>query len=149
MHFSGIIVPGGFGERGIEGKISAAGWARLNGKPFLGVCLGMQCAVIEFARSELGWDKANSTEFDPHTAYPVIVDMPEHNPGQMGGTMRLGLRKTQFVSVASKLSNFSFKYIILNCVFLDGRLFYPHAKAFRHEKFQQLLETVIKNCDLF
>lgn len=133
--FSGMIVPGGFGERGIEGKIAAAGWARRSGRPFLGVCLGMQCAVIEFARSELGWTKANSTEFDPNTAHPVVVDMPEHNPGQMGGTMRLGLRKTQFTSMASKLS----KFFYLSQIFLkvcNG--FTPF-----------LLKTVVSLCVLF
>lgn len=59
---SGVLVPGGFGERGIEGMIAAIQWARENNKPFLGVCLGLQCAVIEFARNVLGWSDANSTE---------------------------------------------------------------------------------------
>ncbi len=93
----GVLVPGGFGHRGVEGKIAAAHWARTNGKPFLGVCLGMQCAVIEFARSALkGCEDANSTEFAPSTGAPVVVDMPEHNQGDMGATMRLGRRKTIF-----------------------------------------------------
>ena len=94
----GVIVPGGFGTRGIEGKIAGINWARTTAKPFLGVCLGMQCAVIEFARNKLGWEGANSTESDPDTKYPVVIDMPEHNPGQMGGTMRLGKRRTVFKS---------------------------------------------------
>ncbi|OXB74766.1 UNVERIFIED_CONTAM: hypothetical protein H355_003653 [Colinus virginianus] len=92
----GVLVPGGFGVRGTEGKIQAISWARKQKKPFLGVCLGMQLAVVEFARNVLGWPDANSTEFDPNTTHPVVIDMPEHNPGQMGGTMRLGKRRTLF-----------------------------------------------------
>uniref|UniRef100_A0A6Q2XGL6 CTP synthase n=1 Tax=Esox lucius TaxID=8010 RepID=A0A6Q2XGL6_ESOLU len=92
----GILVPGGFGVRGTEGKIHAINWARKQKKPFLGVCLGMQLAVCEFARNVLEWKDANSTEFDPESKYPVVIDMPEHNPGQMGGTMRLGKRRTIF-----------------------------------------------------
>lgn len=86
----GIIVPGGFGDRGTEGKIAAIGYARENDIPFFGICLGLQMAVIEFARAA-GLDKANSTEFDPGTPYPVIDLMPEQNDvTDMGGTMRLG-----------------------------------------------------------
>ncbi|KAM4873110.1 CTP synthase 1 isoform 2-T5 [Thomomys bottae] len=92
----GILVPGGFGVRGTEGKIQAIAWARKQKKPFLGVCLGMQLAVVEFSRNVLGWQDANSTEFDLKTSHPVVIDMPEHNPGQMGGTMRLGKRRTLF-----------------------------------------------------
>ncbi|KAF6730561.1 CTP synthase 1 [Oryzias melastigma] len=99
----GILVPGGFGVRGTEGKIHAITWARKQKKPFLGVCLGMQLAVCEFARSVLEWTDANSTEFDPETSHPVVIDMPEHNPGQMGGTMRLGKRRTIFKSGSSVL----------------------------------------------
>ena len=87
----GVIVPGGFGQRGIEGKIEAIRYCRENKVPFLGVCLGMQCAVAEFARDVCGMDGANSTEFDPETAYPVIDLLPEQkNVEDMGGTMRLG-----------------------------------------------------------
>lgn len=87
----GILVPGGFGDRGIEGKIKAIRYARENGVPFLGICLGMQCAVIEFARN-VGMDKANSSEFDPVTPYPVIDLLPEQKDIEdKGGTMRLGL----------------------------------------------------------
>ncbi|NLE67809.1 MAG: CTP synthase [Lentisphaerae bacterium] len=88
----GILVPGGFGDRGIEGKIAAAQYARTRGVPFLGICLGMQCAVIEFARNVCGLDRANSTEFDPDTPHPV-VDLMEEQKRQAakGGTMRLGL----------------------------------------------------------
>uniref|UniRef100_A0A3Q1B4U8 CTP synthase n=1 Tax=Amphiprion ocellaris TaxID=80972 RepID=A0A3Q1B4U8_AMPOC len=99
----GILVPGGFGVRGTEGKIHAINWARKQKKPFLGVCLGMQLAVCEFARNVLGWADANSTEFDPESKYPVVIDMPEHNPGQMGGTMRLGKRRTIFKTSNSVL----------------------------------------------
>ncbi|MBI4802168.1 MAG: CTP synthase [Elusimicrobia bacterium] len=88
---SGIIVPGGFGDRGIEGKINAVRYARENGVPFLGICLGMQCAVIEFARGVLGYKKAHSTEFAPKTGYPVVALMAEQKDvGGKGGTMRLG-----------------------------------------------------------
>src|SRR5215213_10052421 len=87
----GILIPGGFGERGIEGKIAAARVAREQGIPFLGVCLGMQMAVSEFARHVVGMDGANSTEFDPETPYPVIDLLPEQKEvADMGGTMRLG-----------------------------------------------------------
>lgn len=88
----GIVVPGGFGVRGIEGKILASKFAREHGIPFLGLCLGMQCAVIDFARHEAGLAGANSAEFDAKTPHPVIDLMPEQKGVQeMGGTMRLGL----------------------------------------------------------
>ncbi|XP_010295551.1 PREDICTED: CTP synthase 2-like [Phaethon lepturus] len=99
----GILVPGGFGIRGTEGKLQAISWARTKKKPFLGVCLGMQLAVVEFARNCLNWKDANSTEFDPDTKTPVVIDMPEHNPGDMGGTMRLGKRRTVFKTQNSVL----------------------------------------------
>jgi CTP synthase len=87
----GILIPGGFGERGIEGKIAAARIARERNIPFLGVCLGMQMAVSEFARHVVGMDGANSTEFDPETPFPVIDLLPEQKEvADMGGTMRLG-----------------------------------------------------------
>lgn len=87
----GIIVPGGFGTRGVEGKIKAIQYARENKIPFLGLCLGMQCAVIEFARNMCGMDDANSSEFDPKTAFPVIDYIPDQRYiKEMGGTMRLG-----------------------------------------------------------
>jgi CTP synthase len=88
---SGVVVPGGFGERGIEGKIKVARWARENKVPYLGLCLGMQVMCIEFAREVLGSDEANSTEFDLHCEHPVISLMPDqHEMIDMGGTMRLG-----------------------------------------------------------
>jgi CTP synthase len=87
----GIVIPGGFGSRGVEGKIQAIRYAREQKVPFLGLCLGLQCAVIEVARNLLGYQDANSTEFDPTTAHPVI-DLMESQQGvsDMGGTMRLG-----------------------------------------------------------
>lgn len=93
---NGVIVPGGFGKRGILGKMEACKWCRMNDKPFLGICLGLQVAVIEFARNVLDMDTANSTEIEPETDHPIVIDMPEYNPGQMGGTMRLGKRHTRF-----------------------------------------------------
>ena len=87
----GIVVPGGFGYRGIEGKIVAARYAREHQTPYLGLCLGMQVMCIEFARHVTGSDRPNSTEFDPHTNYPVIDLMPDQRGiADMGGTMRLG-----------------------------------------------------------
>ncbi|MFH1259879.1 MAG: CTP synthase [Elusimicrobiota bacterium] len=87
----GILVPGGFGDRGVEGKIKAVRLAREKKIPFFGICLGMQCAVIEFARDVLHLAKANSTEFDPKTPYPVIDFIPEQKKiVNKGGTMRLG-----------------------------------------------------------
>jgi CTP synthase len=87
----GILVPGGFGSRGVEGKIQAARYAREKKIPFFGICLGMQMAVVEFARNVCGMTSANSTEFDPHTRYPVIHLMDEQkNVTDKGGTMRLG-----------------------------------------------------------
>ena len=86
----GILVPGGFGGRGIEGKIKAIRFARENRIPFFGICLGMQCAVIEFARDVAGLNSANSTEFDEETPYPVIHIMPGQEQVDKGGTMRLG-----------------------------------------------------------
>ncbi len=87
----GILVPGGFGSRGVEGMITAAGFARRNQVPYLGLCLGLQVAVIEFARSCLGLEEANSTEFNEETNAPVIDIMPDQrNVANKGGTMRLG-----------------------------------------------------------
>ncbi|XP_037906050.1 CTP synthase isoform X2 [Hermetia illucens] len=95
---NGVLVPGGFGSRGMEGKIVACNWCREKKKPFLGICLGLQAAAIEFARNVLDMKDANSTEVNPNTTHPVVIDMPEHHPGQMGGTMRLGQRVTTFSS---------------------------------------------------
>ena len=87
----GVLVPGGFGSRGVEGKIAAIRYARENGVPFLGICLGMQMAVVEFARHAAGLPGAHSSELDPHTPHPVIGLMPDQvNVTEKGGTMRLG-----------------------------------------------------------
>ena len=87
----GMIIPGGFGNRGTEGMILAAQYARTKGIPFLGICLGMQMALVEFARNVVGWKDANSSELNPDTEHPVIDLMPEQaGVTQLGGTMRLG-----------------------------------------------------------
>ncbi len=87
----GILVPGGFGDRGIEGKIMSIRFAREEGLPFLGICLGLHCAVVEFARNVAGWERANSTEFNKRTRYPVISLLEEQKGVKdLGGTMRLG-----------------------------------------------------------
>ncbi len=93
---AGIVVPGGFGERGIEGKVDTARWARKNKVPYLGLCLGLQVMIIELARHALGSEEPNSTEFDARTEYPVIDLMPEQRSiVDKGGTMRLGLYPCQ------------------------------------------------------
>ena len=109
----GILVPGGFGARGVEGKIAAIRYARENSIPFLGICLGMQCTVIEYARDILGWKDANSTEFDKKTTHPVI-DLMDGQRGvtQKGGTMRLGaypciLKKGSLAAKLYKIQNIS------------------------------------------
>ena len=87
----GILVPGGFGDRGIEGKISAIRYARENNVPFLGLCLGMQMAIVEFARHVIGYDDAHSVELDPNTTHPMIHLMPDQDGIEdIGGTLRLG-----------------------------------------------------------
>ena len=106
-NLQGIVVPGGFGNRGINGKILTAYHARVNNIPYLGICLGMQISVIEFARNVLGLKKANSTEFDLNTPHPVISLVSEWedykkgklkgNIEQLGGTMRLGAQKCKLV----------------------------------------------------
>jgi CTP synthase len=89
---AGVVVPGGFGERGIEGKVATARWARENRVPYLGLCLGLQVMIVDLARHALDSDDPNSVEFDPHTKYPVIDLMPDQRSvANMGGTMRLGL----------------------------------------------------------
>ncbi len=99
----GIIIPGGFGQRGIEGKIQAVRYAREKEVPFLGICLGMQVAAIEFARNVLHFSSAHSTEFDPSTLYPVIDLLPSQKDTQkMGGTMRLGNYRCILESSISK-----------------------------------------------
>ncbi|CAH7683423.1 CTP synthase N-terminus-domain-containing protein [Phakopsora pachyrhizi] len=92
----GVLVPGGFGVRGTEGMVAAAKWAREKNVPFLGICLGFQIAVLEWARNVCGIADAQSTELDEKTPEPVIMYMPEISKTEMGGTMRLGLRSTTF-----------------------------------------------------
>ncbi len=87
----GILVPGGFGDRGIQGKVNAVRWARENGVPFFGICLGLQCAMIEIGRDLVGLDMAGSAEFDLDSPHPVIHLMEEQKGiANLGGTMRLG-----------------------------------------------------------
>lgn len=94
--YDGILVPGGFGERGIEGKVQAIKFARERGIPFFGICLGMQCAVIEYGRNVMNLERAHSTEFDKDSPHPVICLLDEQqNVTQMGGTMRLGKQPTK------------------------------------------------------
>lgn len=100
--FDGILVPGGFGERGIEGKVEAIRFAREREIPFLGICLGMQCAAIEFARNVIGLAGAHSTEFSKDTPHPVICLLDEQKSiTDKGGTMRLGAQ-TAYLDPASR-----------------------------------------------
>ncbi len=99
----GILVPGGFGDRGIEGKILAAHHARTNQVPYLGICLGLQVATIEFCRNVLGMTGANSTEFEDNPQHAAVVFMPEISKTHLGGTMRLGSRPTLWQSDGSKI----------------------------------------------
>ncbi|KAH6657386.1 UTP-ammonia ligase [Truncatella angustata] len=92
----GVLVPGGFGSRGVEGMINVAKWARERKVPYLGICLGMQIAVIEYAREKLGLKQATSEEMDGHAEQKLIIFMPEGSKEQMGGTMRLGTRSSHF-----------------------------------------------------
>jgi CTP synthase len=94
----GILIPGGFGVRGVEGKVAAVRFARERGVPFLGICLGLQCAVIEFARNVCGLEGANSSEFDPATPHPVIDLLPEQKDvTDLGASMRLGAQPCYLV----------------------------------------------------
>lgn len=101
----GILVPGGFGIRGIEGKIKAAEYARENNVPYLGVCLGLQVATIEFCRNVLGMEGANSTEFEEDPAHSAVIFMPEISKTHMGGTMRLGTKPTPFLVDECKIKS--------------------------------------------
>ncbi len=95
----GILIPGGFGDRGIEGKIEAVEYARTNRIPYFGLCLGLQCAIIEFSRNILGLKDANSSEFDPETPHPVISLLEEQiDVALKGGTMRLGIYETNLLA---------------------------------------------------
>ncbi len=99
----GVLVPGGFGDRGIEGKILAANYSRTNNIPYLGICLGLQIATIEFCRNVLGLAGANSTEFDENVEHAAVVFMPEISKTHLGGTMRLGSRPTLWQVVECKI----------------------------------------------
>uniref|UniRef100_A0A452SZN9 CTP synthase n=1 Tax=Ursus maritimus TaxID=29073 RepID=A0A452SZN9_URSMA len=100
--------------------------------PLQGVCLGMQLAVVEFSRNVLGWQDANSTEFDPKTNHPVVIDMPEHNPGQMGGTMRLGKRRTLILASA--------------CLLLPGKLYGDPDYLEERHRHRFEVNPVLKKC---
>jgi CTP synthase len=96
--YDGILIPGGFGERGVEGKVQAIRYARERDIPFFGICLGMQCAAIEFGRNVIGLQRAHSTEFDKETPHPVICLLDEQRQvTQLGGTMRLGAQACHLV----------------------------------------------------
>jgi len=112
----GVLVPGGFGDRGVQGKILAAKYARENNIPYLGICLGMQIAVIEFARSIMKLHGANSTEFDPTTKTPCVIFMPEGSKTHMGATMRLGSRRTFF-----QITNCKSAKLYGNASYIDER----------------------------
>jgi len=102
---NGILVPGGFGDRGVEGKIAAIHYARVNKIPFLGICLGMQLATIEFARHVLGYKQANSSEIDPNTPHPIIDLLPEQKDVEdLGGTLRLGLYPCKIIEGSKAFS---------------------------------------------
>eukprot|EP00834_Sanchytrium_tribonematis_P008257 NODE_917_length_3062_cov_0.433345.p1 type:complete len:493 gc:universal NODE_917_length_3062_cov_0.433345:693-2171(+) len=111
---NGVLIPGGFGVRGTEGMVEAAKWARINKKPFLGICLGLQIATIEYSRNVLKLENANSEELNENAPHKVVVFMPETSKTQLGGTMRLGNRKTLFQNAnwsIIRISN-SFRCII-------------------------------------
>ncbi|MFD0826618.1 CTP synthase [Neobacillus sp. M.A.Huq-85] len=108
----GVLVPGGFGDRGIEGKIEATRYARENKKPFLGICLGMQLATVEFARNVLGHKGAHSAEFIPETDYPIIDLLPEQKDVEdLGGTLRLGLYPARLMEDTKAFSAYEEKVI--------------------------------------
>lgn len=132
----GILVPGGFGERGIEGKIVAVQYARENKVPFFGICLGMQCSVIEYARNVLGFKEANSAELDPETIYPVIDLMPEQKDiDELGGTMRLG-------SYPCKVAEGSKGYAAYNDELIYER--HRHRYEYNNEYRDELVEAGLK-----
>ncbi|CAD6230812.1 unnamed protein product [Miscanthus lutarioriparius] len=112
----GIVVPGGFGDRGVQGKILAAKYAREKNVPYLGICLGMQIAVVEYARHVMNLTDANSTEFDPNTKTPCVIFMPEGSKTHMGATMRLGSRRTFF-----KIADCKSSKLYGNVTYVDER----------------------------
>ena len=129
----GILVPGGFGDRGVEGKIEAIRYARENNIPFLGICLGMQTTVIEFARNVLGYEGANSSEIDPETKYPVIDLMLEQEGIEdLGGTMRLG-------AYPCKLNKESNSYKVYQSEIISER--HRHRYEFNNEFRKEIIEA--------
>lgn len=123
QNLDAILIPGGFGGRGVEGKIMAANYARINKIPFLGICLGMQTALIEFARNKAAMPNANSTEFDPETPYPVIALITEwintdgnkeirSENSDLGGTMRLGAQVCKLSADTKALASYGQNVII-------------------------------------
>ena len=129
----GILVPGGFGDRGVEGKIESIKFARENDIPFLGICLGMQAAVIEFARNVLGFEGADSSEINPETKYPVIDLMPEQKDVEdLGGTMRLGV-------YPCKISQDSKSHEMYNSEIIYER--HRHRYEFNNEFRKQIIEA--------
>lgn len=130
--YDGILVPGGFGDRGIEGKIAAVKYARENNIPFFGICLGMQMAAIEFARNVLGYQNANSTEFDSNTQYPIISLMEEQEGLEyLGGTMRLGAYPCE-LKIGSKISD------VYGSTSISER--HRHRYEFNSVKFKEIFE---------
>ena len=129
----GILVPGGFGDRGVEGKIEAIRYARENNIPFLGICLGMQTAVIEFARNVLGFEDANSSEINPETKYPVIdLMLDQKDVEDLGGTMRLG-------AYPCKLDPQSKAFVEYGSETISER--HRHRYEFNNEFRQQIMEA--------
>lgn len=129
----GVLVPGGFGDRGVEGKISAIKWARENKVPFLGICLGMQCAVIEYARNVLGYSDANSSELSQETTHPVIDIMNDQKDIEnLGGTMRLG-------QYPCKLSQDSVSYKLYGHEMINER--HRHRYEFNNQYRSQISES--------
>ena len=103
---NGVLVPGGFGSRGIEGKILAIQYARTHGIPFLGLCLGMQLTIVEYARNVIGYTDAHSVELDPNTTHPVIALMPDQNGVEdIGGTLRLGHTLVYWIRIPVLISS--------------------------------------------
>jgi len=135
----GVVVPGGFGDRGFLGKVLAVEYCRLNKVPLLGICLGFQAMVVEYSRSILKWEDANSTELDEATKHPVVMFMPEIDPTTMGGTMRLGGRSTFFMTPPVNGSGASPKSVAENGV--EGR-FHLHP---RHADFKSQLQALYGN----
>lgn len=128
-----VLIPGGFGTRGVEGKINAVNYARVNKIPFLGICLGMHCTVIEFARNVLGFKNANTSEIDSDTEYPVIDIMPDQKDiYELGGTMRLG-------AYPCKLAEGTFSYEAYKSNLIYER--HRHRYEFNNEFKNQLIEN--------